>query len=869
MMIKYKYLPTAIVGTAAFLAGTLTGFAAEAAYSAEVIAQAEFDECVFDAYSAEETANGLNENTYKKSGLTEQEVTDCYETGGFAKRNQAYAWGMKKKGNKLWWGTGPNVNYLVGGAYFGNAGSTLNDEATAIGENATSKFAVNGVVDEENNIDYGYKVSGAFGDFRPPNIYCYNLDTDALTRLDLDLAPEDAELLWKTLGLRSVGYTAPLLGYPEGIVFVAGPSVTYNSSTTTESLPEVLGVNIFAFDAATGECIGSKSFPQYSNIRKWMEHDGQLYTTVANQDGTGAVLKHNPNPLSPGFPFNFMKVGDLASGGAEIEFFEGRLFVNTWPGVEGNFDLSLDLQGLQTIINLINGPASLYRSPIVPPGGLRRFHAGQWTRVWSSVDYDPDFAISLHYGGGAMEVYDDGEESYLYWGTMHVLNTPQIANAVVYGTAVEPNEEDFETEEEYLGALKAYELLVAKDLVYPLRWISLWRGRDFTEDSGDIDLLYGREMMPSRMDRGRFRKNGDPRANLDLLRYGLFLISNLSQIGKIEDGETVPLFSIPLPFGLSFDITTTFEDGGDWDMVYNGGGTDGPRFPPLYGNEGVANTTIPPQFLAAAADTLGVDLGFVPDAALGPILVSGNTYTWSMQALNGKLYFGTLDSFGGALSALLPGSADGADIFCFPDHNSPAELISPDAFGNPYAYGIRNMQADEERGELYAGTANPQNLRNEGSLEKLANQPNNTDADEGNNDIEPDLDDGGWKVMRVTFTDAEADVESASAKTAGSAINDSVDASDAWLIENKDTSSATVAFTSVAADKTGPASIQWASFPGNFYTVYTASEAEGEWEAVGTYNGTGGTLSFEWDVSTSDIRYVKVVESSDAPIAAL
>ncbi|MGB0743461.1 MAG: PP2C family protein-serine/threonine phosphatase, partial [Opitutales bacterium] len=529
----------------------------------ETLAQAPFDECVFyepnvgsddRVVTPQEAAAGLNPNDYFKSGLTEQQVADCYAGQGefskdgligLAKRNQAYVWGLKKKGSKLWFGTGPNVDKLVGGSYFGSNNGRISDSADNIGEFASSKFAAFGVIDEENDIDYGFKVDASFGDYRPPSMYCYDLETETLTRLDLDLDPEDAELNWKTLGLRSVGYTAPILGYPEGIVFIAGPSVTYNAAATTETLPEVLGVNMFALNAATGECIGSKSFPAYSNIRKWLENDGQLYTTVANQDGTGAVLKHNNNPFRPGFPFNFDVVGNLDSGGAEIEAFEGRLFVNTWPGVEGEWDLGgdgLDAEGIQQILTIINGPASLYRSPVVPPGGLRPSQANRWTRVWSSVDYDPDFAMSLHYGGGAMEVFD----GYLHWGTMHVNNTAQLAHSIVYGNTPQPNPEDYELgaqDPAYLADLQAFGAAQFQEFVYPQRWISIWRGKNFNRSGGEIDLLYGASTLPTRMKSDVFRRGGDPRGDFALIKWALFLINNLGTLREIEDGDVYLLCS--------------------------------------------------------------------------------------------------------------------------------------------------------------------------------------------------------------------------------------------------------------------------------------------------------------------------------------
>lgn len=805
----------------------------------DVLASAEFDECVYGIYSVEETALGQNLNTYQKSGLTEEEVAACYASEGLAKRNQAYAWSMKKKGDQLWWGTGPNINSLVSGSYFGGTGASLPRDGGQVAEGSTSKFAVLGVVDEENDIDYGYKVFGGFGDFRPPNIYKYDLDTDELQRLDLSLRPEDTALLWKTLGLRSTGYTAPIRGYPEGIVFFAGPSVAPSTLHITESLPEPLGINIFAFDAATGECIGSKNFPEYSNIRKWKEHDGQLYTTVANQDGTGQVLKHNRNRFLPGFPFNFTNVGNLASGGAEIEFYEGRLFVNTWPGIEGNFDLGPE--NFQQILNIINGPASLYRSPLIPPGGLNALHANRWSIVWSAVDYDPDIAISLHYGGGAMAVFD----GHLYWGTTHVAGSAQIANQIVYGTPTQPVREDYGSLRAYLAAYARYTVRLQQDLINPLRYISIWRGKNFSSSTGDIEMLYGNNEMPCRIRRSTFMRNGDPRGDFDILKWGFFLLGNLGKLGEITDGEEVTLWSIPLFFGRSFDIKTTMEDGGDWEIIPNVGG-----YEHIHGKEGVLSISLD-------AETLGLGSLF------GEFNISGNFYTWSMETFDNKLYFGTLDVAGGLLSFLNSDFENGADLFCFPDGDSPAELVSNNALGNPYAYGLRNLEADEERKVLYVGTANPSNLRNSESLAKLLNQPNNNDGNIFNNDFSQDLANGGWEVLRVSFP------ESVTTEALPEVLSDSAGPSDEWLIGTEDPSTSTIAFTSVSPDATGRKAFAWESFPGIYYTLYSATGPEAQWSPVQTYVGTGGTLDYEWDASSSDVQYLKVVESKSTPADAL
>jgi hypothetical protein len=88
---------------------------------------------------------------------------------------------------------------------------------------------------------------------------------------------------------------------------------------------------------------------------------------------------------------------------------DGRIYVTTWPGTF---------------------PAALYRSPVIPEGGLGQAHATDpsWTTpLWLATKsgvaehakvpwYDPDTLTGRHYGGGAIASYKDR----LYFGTMHV-----------------------------------------------------------------------------------------------------------------------------------------------------------------------------------------------------------------------------------------------------------------------------------------------------------------------------------------------------------------------------------------------------------------------------------------------------------------
>lgn len=121
-----------------------------------------------------------------------------------------------------------------------------------------------------------------------------------------------------------------------------------------------------------------------------------------------------------------------------------------------------------------------------------------------------------------------------------------------------------------------------------------------------------------------------------------------------------------------------------------------------------------------------------------------NNYgAWAMREYKGDLYIGTMDcsnlvkpfvssnavaTLGNGkliLSALidplleeqLAKDPEGFDLFRISDPEEPAECITNNGFGNPAAYGIRNMEYLYE--DLVIGTANPLNISDNGGAEVI------------------------------------------------------------------------------------------------------------------------------------------------------
>lgn len=786
-------------------------------YKAEIMAHAQPDEWWYSFYDEEVPGSGDNE--YVKDGI-DPNCVECLENGGLPKANQAYVWSMVLKDNYLWWGTGPNVSSIVISTYLDNqqaniARSRRRGINYSLAEYGLSKFVREGVYDGETLM--GPPLPAAYGDWRPPDIFRYNLDTNTKERLDINLRTADPAawaLLWRTLGLRSGGFTAPTTAFPNGLVILAGPCLP--------ALPgqEPEGVIMFAFDALTGDIVAAKNFPDYNNIRSWKHWDGQLYTTVSTYSGQGLVLRWNKQLASVANPLQFEPVGILDSAGAEIEVHDDgdgpRLYVTTWPNIsEGEVTT-------QRILDAMSAPASLWRSMVIPSTGLNAIYQNGWTKVWSVADYETDLVLALAYGGGALASY----EGYLYWGTMHVPGTAQLGHNLFYGTPddplprPDPYPEDPEDPERVAYELdqERYDQEEELDSLLSYRAISIWRGRNFTNTGGDIDLLYGRANLPVRIPRTQFTQNAsDPRSPINI-SWLPFFEQRIGDIRNVQDGESVP-------YGIFFPSSRVLVDGGDWEDNPNYSG-----YVPLYGPEGV----------------FPKDYGFSS--------FPWNNYTWTMQVFGGKLFVGTMDWD----DIRTPDDEDGADIFCFPSSSDPAVLVSGVGMANWSSYGVRTIAADDTRGELYLGMANVNNLLNKSMGDPV---------------------DGGWEIQRVTmrypdedFDELDDDWEN---EHFGSteAVNDPNGNSDydplthweEWLA-GTDPNDPNSWFFSVAGEAVSPGmhEIRWPAIPGRYYTVYESETLDGDWSPVANYEGIDGMMSHAFSL-TGGKKFFKVTVFVDPP----
>ncbi len=383
---------------------------------------------ILGKYKADLLAKAAPDEWFVKIGES-YPITDPQPLGAIPKKNQAYVWGLTKAGNQLWFGTIANTLSLVMGGYLGM--TTPVQTESFVAEFGKSRLCTQPPF-----------LPAAIGDWRPPRLYAYDLTTKQLT----DKTPTAgiaAALINSTTGIRSAGSLGNL-------VLFAGPS-----------LNPTQGLNVFAFRADTGALIGATTLSDYNDIRKWLEVDGVLYTTVGNRVGGGGSVLRWKGTLAN--PLAFEVVGNLDSMGANIAVHQNRLFVTTWPG---------------------KGVAGLYMGPVIPYGGLTSSNASQWKKVWQVSDYEPDTITASTYGGGDLYSYN----GYLYWGTMHVpmlsasaatkMHDKGLINLDTNGNGTLDNDELITT---FLGSYRP---------------ISIFRGKGFGTFNQSVDIVYGQEYLP-------------------------------------------------------------------------------------------------------------------------------------------------------------------------------------------------------------------------------------------------------------------------------------------------------------------------------------------------------------------------------------
>ena len=451
-------------------------------YRAELLAHAWPDEYFYGI--------GSSSNLYVPEGIPDPSVVPC-PPGAEAKVNQAYIWGLGKSGNDIYFGTLANGNSLVYSVY-------LDPAYTGLPENGMDYAQVW----EADASVYGQQHGGT-QDWRPPQLFRYNVASRDLHLLDADLPLSAQAHLQSLAGIRAGGAATTNAYNPHRMVMLAGPPLARGAG----------GVGFFLFDATTTQFVASVIKPNYSNVRRMVSLNGDLYFGVQRTNTLdGEVVRWVNNPRAAGWPFNFQEVGALDQMGADICVHEGRLFCTTWPGyVESPIEDLLQLDPAE----IYRRAPGLWMSPVVPASGLTVGYRPSWRKIWSTANYEPDQVVALTLGGGALASFD----GYLYFGTMQVAGTGPLAFYFAYGWPpwpTPPSTNGLVTAQDWLdyqGRLNAfyaayatYKAQESAILTNTVRPCALFRARNFRAPvilngtiwrlGGDFETLYGGQQLP-------------------------------------------------------------------------------------------------------------------------------------------------------------------------------------------------------------------------------------------------------------------------------------------------------------------------------------------------------------------------------------
>jgi hypothetical protein len=416
----------------------------------EKLANAEPDECF----------NGLGERVLP-------EVTDpftCPDTGdpvhpeyAIPYTPQTYVWSLTQYGNSLWFGTGANILCITQAAVYSEVGA----DATG---SSICEFGVSPLRDPDYD-PYYPNLPEIYGDWRRARIYQYNLDTKEL----IDRTPPEDNILYILfdicLGPRSVGVH-------NGVVFFAGG--TFFSD----------GLVMFAYNATTGEYLGSRAFSGYRSARKWKVIQGHLYTgvgTSSETDYSGRVLRWTGSVSDP---FNFVEVGNLPN----IIIADGQP-QPAYGGLVRDLTEYIDGNGQSRIALTAKG---VWLSPPIPPGGLTNTASGYWRRIWSPAEYEPDYVTRQTYAGGGIEFLN----GWLYFMTMHI---PGNAADVHENCYMPPLDNSFPPEYCFGETQGISESLAVSNAT--ARATALWRIKNAeSPDTRETQLLYGEAFLPQYQD---------------------------------------------------------------------------------------------------------------------------------------------------------------------------------------------------------------------------------------------------------------------------------------------------------------------------------------------------------------------------------
>lgn len=395
-------------------------------YTARLLAQASPDECFY----------GLGD--YRNDYLAQS----CAAPGQW-KTNETVIWGLVKSGSKLWFGTLANSRCTSGGdPIYGAAPFWF--PGSMVCEFGESKLSP--------------PFPDPFGDWRPPAIYVYRLETGQLERKALLIPTSFGGGFPLVSGIRGGGVL-------NGIVFLGGAMGVPKTPT--------MGVALFAFNSETEEFLGwhelkAPDGSSYLNVRSWLAHKGHLYVGVWQEKG-GKILRWlgDAEAIKRGdlsTLWLFEEVGRVSQQPSNMEVYQDRLVVGTWP-----------MDNAKQTVDSYKGGA-LWLSPPFEDH-LTTQDMDRWTRVWSYDQYEPNLTSNLTNGVGAVKEYG----GYLWWGMQQPPGRGWLVHKDVYSKIIPGYPDEEQDVVAFYGTWRP---------------TTVFRGRHMGTPEQEVEIVYGFEELP-------------------------------------------------------------------------------------------------------------------------------------------------------------------------------------------------------------------------------------------------------------------------------------------------------------------------------------------------------------------------------------
>jgi hypothetical protein len=305
-------------------------------------------------------------------------------TAGIPRNVSSYIWGatLSQDHKDLWFGEGTSMLCVNEAAYA--------SAVAALGRTFPVPFYVRNQVACQFGKAVNPHFTGLFADATVPHVYEYDIARNTL--IDRTPSPSVSPDFQKIGGIRAFGEM-------NNVAIAGGLEASIGDGQSSGG-----GVHLYAFNATTGQFLGSEIFDQYNNIKNFFTADGRMYVgfglakplvghcSCPSGVATGQVLQFVPSVSHPLPSVTHPPVvGNVGQTPSYFGFAGNRLLMTTYLNGGGQ-----------------EAAGAVYVSPPLGPQGLTPGQANLWKKIFAPEQYFPDpITASQALGFGITEFKGD------------------------------------------------------------------------------------------------------------------------------------------------------------------------------------------------------------------------------------------------------------------------------------------------------------------------------------------------------------------------------------------------------------------------------------------------------------------------------